>query len=83
MARGKIITDPVEYLEKKLIKLRKEYNGAYTCATRTHLQDKIEMYEQMLYGAKCQKELNDYRRLNYYSQKKTGKSLAELVEAYK
>lgn len=82
MARGKIINDPVEYLKKKLEKLRREYNEAFTCTTRTHLQDKIDMYEKMLYGATCYEELSEWRRLNVRCINKTGMTLAGLMDNY-
>lgn len=79
MARGKIISDPIEYFKKKLDKYNKDYNQSISTAQREHLLDKIRIYETALYGAEHEAELNDYRKLLREYQKKYGKTVQEAV----
>ena len=79
MARGKIISDPVEFFRKELDRYNREYNQSISSAQRYHLQDKIRIYETALYGAEHEAELQDYRKLLSDYKRKYGKSVQEAV----
>lgn len=63
MARGKIITDPRQWLLRQLNKAQADYQGSCSSAQRYHLQDKIDMLET------CLSALDSYRWAREYKEK--------------
>lgn len=62
MARGKIITDPRQWLLRQLDKAQADYQGSCSSAQRYHLADKIDMLETCLYALDADRQLGEYRR---------------------
>lgn len=80
MPRGKISSDPKEWLERKLTKLRRDYDQSYSTVQRDHLFDQIKMFEALEVSRQQRQDYEDAMQMLRRFKRKYNMSIAEFCD---